>query len=59
MARFETFEAADAVDDLHFYLGGVTLRWSRQLVGKLEYRKATENGPGAPEGLLGSVAVLF
>lgn len=59
VARFETFEAADAVDDLHFYLGGVTLRWSRQLVGKLEYRKATENGPGAPEGLLGSVAVLF
>lgn len=57
--RHESFDSAGALDDLHLTLGGLTLRWSRSLVGKLEYRRATENAAGVPEGWLGSLAVLF
>jgi hypothetical protein len=57
--RHESFDSAGASDDLHLTLGGLTLRWSRSLVGKLEYRRATENAAGVPEGWLGSLAVMF
>ena len=59
MARFETFAGADNADDLHLYIGGLTWRLSPTLVLKAEYRTTTENPGDVPEGLLGSVAVLF
>ncbi|MCK5768864.1 hypothetical protein [Algiphilus sp.] len=59
VARFETFAGADNADDLHLYIGGLTWRLSPTLVLKAEYRTTTENPGDVPEGLLGSVAVLF
>ncbi|WP_043765008.1 hypothetical protein [Algiphilus aromaticivorans] len=59
VARIESFAGADAADDLHLYIAGLTMRWSRQLVLKAEYRHTTENPGTVAEGLLGSVALFF
>lgn len=59
VARYEGFDVAGASADLHLYLAGLAWRWQPGWVAKLEWRHATENGPGTPEGFLGSIAVLY
>lgn len=59
VGRYEGFDVAGASSDLHLYLAGLAWRARPGWVAKVEWRHATENGPGTPEGFLGSVAVLF
>ncbi|WP_028079757.1 hypothetical protein [Solimonas soli] len=59
VARYETFNPAGSGEGLNLYIGGLAWRFAPGWVGKLEYRKATDNGVGEPEGWLGSLAVLF
>lgn len=57
--RYENFSPAGAGEGLNLYVGGLAWRFRPGWVGKLEYRHATDNGVGVPEGWLGSIAVLF
>lgn len=59
IARYERFSPADASPGLNLYVGGLAWRFRPGWVSKLEYRFATDNSVGQPEGWLGSLAVLF
>lgn len=59
VARYESFHRSGEDRDLNLYLGGLTWRASPALVVKAEYERATDNGPGVPDGVLASFAVLF
>lgn len=59
IARYESFNPAEAGPGLNLYVGGAAWRWRPGWVAKLEYRRATDNQLEQPVGWLGSVAVLF
>lgn len=59
VARYESFNPAGTGEGLNLYIGGLAWRFQPGRVAKLEYRFATDNGVGEPEGWLGSLAVLF
>lgn len=59
VARYETFQPTGTGPGLNLYLGGLAWRFRPGWVAKAEYRVATDNGVGEPEGWLASLAVLF
>lgn len=59
VVRYETFDPAGAGAGLNLYVSGLTWRFRPGWAAKLEYRIATDNSVGQPEGWRASLAVLF
>jgi hypothetical protein len=59
VARYETFDTGGNGPGLNLYISGLAWRFRPGWAAKLEYRIATDNDVGEPEGWLGSIAVLF